>query len=129
MFYSGCRRSCSGCQLTNAGGSVTCRGVKNEFVIDDEELGELLEVTIGHDNSGYSASWHMDHLTITNMKTGQVFVFPCRLWFDSRVGDGQIERILPVAPDAGKLVPYIFNITTTDMRGAGTDAGARVAAA
>lgn len=45
------------------------------------------------------------------------------MWFDSRMGDGRIERILPVAADAGKLVPYVFNITTSDIRGAGTDAG------
>jgi hypothetical protein len=52
--------------------------VTNAFVIDDEELGDLLEVTIGHDGSGHSPSWHLDHLTITNTKTGQVFIFPCR---------------------------------------------------
>ena len=48
------------------------------FVIDDEELGELLEITIGHDNTGYSASWHLDHVAITNTKTSQRFLFQCR---------------------------------------------------
>lgn len=48
------------------------------FTIDDEELGELLEVTVGHDNTGYSASWHMDHMAVTNTKTGQRFLFQCR---------------------------------------------------
>ncbi len=55
-----------------------CRGVKNEFFIEDEDLGELLEVTVGHDNSGYSPSWHLDHLVVTNGKTGQKWVFACR---------------------------------------------------
>jgi hypothetical protein len=54
------------------------RGATNEFIIDDEELGDLLEVTVGHDNSGHHPSWHLDHLTITNTKTGQTFIFPCR---------------------------------------------------
>lgn len=54
------------------------RGSANTFIIDDEELGELFEATIGHDNTGYSASWHMDHMAITNTKTQQRFTFPCR---------------------------------------------------
>jgi hypothetical protein len=51
------------------------------------------------------------------------YEYLCRQWFDTRVGDGHIERVLPVAADAGKLVPYVFNISTSDLRGAGTDAG------
>ena len=58
----------------------TLRGSANVFTIDDEELGELLEVTVGHDNTGYSASWHMDHMAVTNMKTEQRFLFQCRWW-------------------------------------------------
>lgn len=68
MLHLGFKRGCAPCH----------RGVTNEFIIDDEELGELLEVTVGHDSSGYSPSWHLDHLTITNTKTGQTFIFPCR---------------------------------------------------
>lgn len=91
--------------------------------MDDEELSELYYITIGHDNTGYSPSWHLDHVIITNTKTGKAFVFPCRSWFDTRMGDGLIERELSVAEDAGKLVPYVFQVTTSDIRGAGTDAG------
>jgi hypothetical protein len=40
--------------------------------------------------------------------------------------DGLIERVLPVVPDAGKLVPYTFILHTTDIKGAGTDAGNRM---
>ncbi|GFH12747.1 uncharacterized protein HaLaN_08491, partial [Haematococcus lacustris] len=45
------------------------RGATNTFIVDDENLGELLEVTVGHDSAGHSPSWHLDHLTITNTKT------------------------------------------------------------
>ncbi len=55
-----------------------CSGVKNEFVVEDEELGELLEVTVGHDGTGHHPSWHMDHMAITNTKTGKRYIFPCR---------------------------------------------------
>lgn len=49
----------------------------------------------------------------------------CRSWFDKSMSDGLIERVLPVVPDAGKLVPYTFIVHTSDMKGAGTDAGGR----
>ncbi len=39
------------------------------------------------------------------------------------MGDGHIERVLPVVPDAGKLTPYTFIVYTSDLKGAGTDAG------
>ena len=39
-----------------------------------------------------------------------------RQWFDTRIGDGAIERVLQVAADAGKMVWYTFKITTSDIR-------------
>lgn len=51
---------------------------------------------------------------------------PRRRWFDRHMEDGLIERVLPVVPDAGKLVPYTFILHTTDIKGAGTDAGNRM---
>lgn len=66
----------------------------SEFVIDDEELGDIVEVTVGHDNTGASPSWHLEHMTITNTKTGRTYYFTCGQWFDTRMGDGAIERVL-----------------------------------
>ncbi|KAG2432966.1 hypothetical protein HXX76_008694 [Chlamydomonas incerta] len=98
------------------------RGMVNEFLIEDEELGDLLEVTVGHDNTGNGPSWHLDHITVTNLKTGAVYLFPCRMWFDSRIGDGALERTLEVGDSLLKITPYHFYVTTSDIRGAGTDA-------
>ncbi len=56
-----------------------------------------LQVTVGHDNTGHGPSWHLDHMVITNLKTNVTYLFPCRMWFDSRLGDGALERLLPVA--------------------------------
>eukprot|EP00798_Chlamydomonas_sp_ICE-L_P013676 gene13676-19564_t len=103
------------------------RGMLNKFIIDEEELGELLEVTVGHDNTGGRASWHMEHMLITNMKTGQQFVFPCRQWFDTRIGDGKTERILPVGTELGQMIWYTFTVVTSELRGAGTDSDVSVA--
>ena len=43
-----------------------------------EELGDLMEVTVGHDNCGQAPAWHLDHLTVSNKKTNQTWVFACR---------------------------------------------------
>jgi hypothetical protein len=41
-----------------------CRGAKDEFFIDDQDLGELTAVTISHDGSGTSPAWHLDHIEV-----------------------------------------------------------------
>ncbi|KAG2501257.1 hypothetical protein HYH03_001064 [Edaphochlamys debaryana] len=98
------------------------RGMVNEFMVEDEELGDLFEITVGHDNTGQGPSWHLDHVAITNLKTNVTYLFPCRMWFDTRVGDGAIERVLQVSDSLIKIIPYHFHVYTSDIRGAGTDA-------
>lgn len=42
------------------------RGKRDEFTIEDaSELGELTAVTVGHDGSGKSPAWHLDHVAVT----------------------------------------------------------------
>lgn len=50
----------------------------NEFLVEEEQLGDLQSVTIGHDNTGRHPSWHLNHLTVTDCKTGRTYVFACR---------------------------------------------------
>lgn len=69
---------------------------------------------------GHSASWHLDHVIILNCKTDESFLFPCRQWFDTRIGDGLVERRLGAGDAMGKITNYTFKITTSDIRGAGT---------
>jgi len=68
-----------------------CRGKTNEFEVDDEELGELLEITIGHDGTSACPSWHLDHVVILNTKTDQKFVFPCRCGCWAAAGQAQLR--------------------------------------
>ncbi|MEW5311146.1 MAG: hypothetical protein WDW38_002885 [Sanguina aurantia] len=102
------------------------RGGTSEFTVDDEELGELLEVSIGHDNSGHGPSWHLSHVEVVHEKTGQQWLFPCHQWFDSHVGDGAVERSLQPASGLLQKGFFTFLITTSDQRGAGTDADVHV---
>lgn len=41
-----------------------CRGSRDEFFVDDSDLGELTAVTISHDGSGTSPAWHLDHIEV-----------------------------------------------------------------
>jgi hypothetical protein len=43
----------------------TCRGAVNELHIEDTDIGELTAITIGHDSSGNSSSWHLSHVEVT----------------------------------------------------------------
>jgi hypothetical protein len=56
--------------------------------------------------------------------SGKVFFFPCEQWFDATQGDGLTRRVLRVSREDPRLllVPYVFKITTSGIRGAGTDA-------
>lgn len=98
------------------------RGARNVFQVDDLDIGKLLYVVIGHDNTGAGASWHLDHMVVTNMTTGVSFLVPGRCWFAVGHGDGAVERSLEVAPALEAPVEYLVNCVTSDMRGAGTDA-------
>jgi len=69
-----CARTCTFTPHTR-----TCRGVTNTFEIDDEEVGNLLDITIGHDGTSTCPSWHLDHVVILNTKTEQKYFFLCRL--------------------------------------------------
>ncbi len=43
------------------------------------------------------------------------------------MGDGLVERRLPANVDLGRMSYYTFNILTSDIRGAGSDADVHVA--
>eukprot|EP00878_Enallax_costatus_P030567 GHUV01033298.1.p1 GENE.GHUV01033298.1~~GHUV01033298.1.p1 ORF type:complete len:165 (-),score=35.04 GHUV01033298.1:204-698(-) len=55
---------------------VYYRGQKDDFVIEDVDLGELTAVTISHDNSGNSPSWHLDHIEMTPLGPPQQHQVP-----------------------------------------------------
>ena len=70
-----------------------CRGASNEFAVQDDELGDIQAVTIGHDGS-IKPAWHLQQVTITDCSSGKEYVFACKQWFDASSGDGKIERRL-----------------------------------
>ena len=58
-------KGASGKQTLSKGPTDFERGGKDTFVVGSEDLGEVKEVVIGHDNHGTRPSWHLDQVMIT----------------------------------------------------------------
>ncbi|KAJ8675599.1 hypothetical protein QAD02_011385 [Eretmocerus hayati] len=71
-----------------------------EFVFHHKNLGVLSSLRIGHDNSGVSPKWMVEHVLVRNEVTGHTFKFPCGRWLGRGIDDGSTERLL-----IGALVP------------------------
>ncbi|XP_050491008.1 DENN domain-containing protein 5B isoform X5 [Bombus huntii] len=71
-----------------------------EFVFHHKNLGVLSTLRIGHDNTGLSPKWMVEHVVVRNEVTGHTFKFPCGRWLGRGIDDGSTERLL-----VGALVP------------------------
>ncbi|XP_014483403.1 PREDICTED: DENN domain-containing protein 5B isoform X3 [Dinoponera quadriceps] len=71
-----------------------------EFVFQHKNLGVLSTLRIGHDNTGMSPKWMVEHVVVRNEVTGHTFKFPCGRWLGRGIDDGSTERLL-----VGALVP------------------------
>ena len=84
----------------------------------------LQKVTIGHDNSGPAAAWHLDRVLVTAKSSGNAATFPCCRWLAKTKDDGRIERVL--LPEGQQEIPdacsWELRVWTANERGAGTSA-------
>ncbi len=48
------------------------RNNTDEFSIQHRSLGRLVEMVVGHDNSGMFASWHLEQIEVQDCTTGVV---------------------------------------------------------
>ncbi|XP_060828926.1 DENN domain-containing protein 5B isoform X3 [Bombus pascuorum] len=79
-----------------------------EFVFHHKNLGVLSTLRIGHDNTGLSPKWMVEHVVVRNEVTGHTFKFPCGRWLGRGIDDGSTERLL-----VGALVPH--NIDSEEL--------------
>eukprot|EP00775_Hariotina_reticulata_P013432 gene13432-13560_t len=101
------------------------RSQRDSFVIRCKELGQLSELLVWHDNSGGEPSWHLAHIEVHNVSTGQVWYFSCDQWLDDQRGVAATRRLLRAAdalPPSSRQCNYRLTVTTGNVRGAGTDA-------
>ncbi|XP_046395461.1 DENN domain-containing protein 5B isoform X2 [Ischnura elegans] len=65
-----------------------------QFVFHHKNLGILTTLRIGHDDSGPSPKWMVDHVIVRNEITGHLYKFPCGRWLGRGVDDDSTERLL-----------------------------------
>ncbi|XP_071795423.1 lipoxygenase homology domain-containing protein 1-like [Asterias amurensis] len=112
-------------KLTNSKNNFE-RGREDVFVIDTPALGPLEKIRVGHDNSGPGPAWFLEKVIIDDIELGATYEFSCKRWLAKNEDDGLITRELYCGDKAGKGaskgIPYEVRITTSDKRGAATDA-------
>ncbi|CAL4110696.1 unnamed protein product, partial [Meganyctiphanes norvegica] len=79
-----------------------------EMVFQHKNLGLLTTLRVGHDNSGMSPKWMVEHVLVRNEVTGHTWKFPCGRWLGRGIDDGSLERIL-----VGEIVPS--HVSSNDL--------------
>ncbi|CAF2713886.1 unnamed protein product [Rotaria sp. Silwood2] len=85
------------CSKTDRRGKFRTGSV-DTFVLELEDVGkDIKKIRIGHDNRGFGASWHLDHVEIRRLDKSQknkIFIFSCHRWLAKDEDDGSIVRDL-----------------------------------
>ncbi|KAI8514732.1 Vacuolar protein sorting-associated protein 54, partial [Branchiostoma belcheri] len=64
-----------------------------------ENLGQLTNVHVWHDNSGEGgdASWFLDRIVVGDIRRNKRYVFFCQRWLAVEMEDGKVDRFLSAA--------------------------------
>ena len=57
-------------------------------------LGVITSLRLGHDNTGTSPNWLVEHVLIKNEFTGMTYKFNCGRWLGTNIDDGSTERYM-----------------------------------
>ncbi|XP_070566658.1 lipoxygenase homology domain-containing protein 1-like isoform X2 [Ptychodera flava] len=88
-------------------------------------LGALTKCRVWHDNKGWGAAWHLEHIEVIDETTKTNYMFRCDRWLSKSEDDKQIVRELtcsgPATPGReDEKMTYIITVLTGDKRDAGT---------
>ncbi|XP_078573097.1 polycystin-1-like protein 2 [Branchiostoma floridae x Branchiostoma japonicum] len=74
------------------------QGSVDSFLVSTEEpLGVLTHMRVWHNNAGYSPSWYLGQIVVTNRGTNATDYFLSNRWLAVDEDDGKIERLIPTA--------------------------------
>lgn len=106
-------------RLDNLGHNDFERNQTNHFELVLDDLGDLEEVKIRHDNTGKGPGWFLEKIMIMNPTAEQTWEFPCHQWLATTAGDGKICRTLPVQNGhiVTPVLPYIEWWSEKDFKG------------
>jgi len=72
---------------------------RDSYTVASNDLGDLSQVSIRHDNTEDRPGWFLEEVIVTNSVSGQVWEFPCGHWLATSEEDGHIFRtIYPGGP-------------------------------
>lgn len=63
-------------------------------MIECPNLGELEQILIAHNNSGFASSWFLDRVVIEDISRKHIYEFPCERWLASDEDDKKTARYL-----------------------------------
>ncbi|KAM9102483.1 lipoxygenase homology domain-containing protein 1 [Sarcophilus harrisii] len=96
------------------------KGAEDKFTLDAPDLGQLIKITIGHNNKGGSAGWFLSKIIIEDIGNKRKYDFPLDRWLALDEDDGKIQRDILVGGAITTAISYIVTVVTGDVRGAGT---------
>ncbi|XP_035689580.1 polycystic kidney disease protein 1-like 2 [Branchiostoma floridae] len=74
------------------------QGSVDSFLVSSEEpLGVLTHMRVWHNNAGFSPSWYLSQIVVTNRGTNVTTYFLSNRWLAVDEDDGRIERLIPTA--------------------------------
>ncbi|XP_023606577.1 lipoxygenase homology domain-containing protein 1 isoform X2 [Myotis lucifugus] len=96
------------------------KGAEDKFTLDAPDLGQLMKITVGHNNKGASAGWFLSKILIEDIANKRKYDFPLNRWLALDEDDGKIQRDIFVGGAETTAISYIVTIFTGELPGAGT---------
>ncbi|XP_065745941.1 lipoxygenase homology domain-containing protein 1 isoform X1 [Phocoena phocoena] len=96
------------------------KGAEDKFTVDAPDLGQLMKISVGHNNKGPSAGWFLSKIVIEDIGNKRKYDFPLNRWLALDEDDGKIQRDILVGGAETTAISYIVTVFTGDVRGAGT---------
>ncbi|KAM8782296.1 lipoxygenase homology domain-containing protein 1 isoform 3-T3 [Rhynchonycteris naso] len=96
------------------------KGAEDKFTLDAPDLGQLIKITVGHNNKGASPGWFLCKINIEDIGNKRKYDFPLNRWLALDEDDGKIQRNILAGGAETTAISYIVTIFTGDLRGAGT---------
>ncbi|XP_035682689.1 uncharacterized protein LOC118420093 [Branchiostoma floridae] len=95
------------------------QGAVDTFVLSAGcRLGALSAVHVWHDNTGGDPSWYLNKIVVLDCDNDDKYTFVCERWLAVEEGDGQVDRLLPVATekDLTSIGKVFSSKTSKDFR-------------
>ena len=105
----------------------------DRFEVEAQGMGtSIARARIGHDNSGFGASWCLGEVAVRCVESGNETVFDVPfegIWLEDGGAHGTAVDIFPLGPDGKptmKSINYKVEVVTSDVKFAGTDANVSI---